>query len=190
MTVSVKEADAVSVPDVPLMVTVEVPAVAVALAVSVNTLELVDDAGLNEAVTPLGKLVAVNNTLPLNPFRSVTLIVSVAVEPWVTDRVVAEGARVKLCVELVTVSTMLVFAVVLPEVPVIVTVAGPTVAALLAVKVRALVAVPIFCALVAVTGLVAKAAVTPVGRPDAAKVTVLVVQPKSATVIVSMPLLP
>ena len=38
------------------------------LAVSVSTLEVVDDVGLNEAVTPLGRPVAVNDTLPVNPF--------------------------------------------------------------------------------------------------------------------------
>jgi hypothetical protein len=44
----------VSVPEVPVIVTVEVPAAAVLLAVSVRTPEVVEDAGLNEAVTPLG----------------------------------------------------------------------------------------------------------------------------------------
>jgi len=72
---------AVVLPEVPVMVTVEVPAVAVALAVNVSTLELVDEVGLNEAVTPLGSPVAANVTLPVNPFTSVTVMVSVAVLP-------------------------------------------------------------------------------------------------------------
>ena len=73
---------AVVLPEVPVMVTVTgPPTVAVLLAVNVSTLEVVDDAGLNAAVTPLGILVAVNVTLPVNPPTSVTMMVSVAVLP-------------------------------------------------------------------------------------------------------------
>jgi hypothetical protein len=68
-------------PEVPVMVTVAAPVVAVLLAVSVSTLALVEDAGLNEAVTPLGNPVAVNDTLPVNPPVSVTAMVSVALLP-------------------------------------------------------------------------------------------------------------
>jgi hypothetical protein len=81
----------------------------------------------------------------------------------------------------VTVSAMVVLAVRLPEVPVIVTVAAPTVAVALAVKVSTL---------VDVVGLVAKTAVTPVGRPDAARVTEPVNGLTSVTVIVSVPVPP
>ena len=87
---------AVVLPDVPVMVTVDVPAVAVLLAVSVSTLELVDEVGLNDAVTPLGSPVAANDTLPLNPFSGVTEMVSVALLPCVKERVDAEGESVKL----------------------------------------------------------------------------------------------
>ena len=76
---------------------------------------------------------------------------------------------------------MVVLAVRLPEVPVIVTVAAPTVAVALAVKVSTL---------VDVVGLVAKTAVTPVGRPDAARVTEPVNGLTSVTVIVSVPVPP
>ena len=73
---------AVVLPEVPVMVTVTgPPTVAVLLAVNVSTLEVVDDAGLNAAVTPLGILVAVNVTLPVNPPTSVTMMVSFAVLP-------------------------------------------------------------------------------------------------------------
>ena len=68
---------------------------AVVLAVSVSTLEVVDDAGLNEAVTPLGIPDAVKVTLPVNPPWSVTVIVSVPLLPWVTERLLTEGASVK-----------------------------------------------------------------------------------------------
>ena len=63
----------------------------------------------------------------------------------------------------------------------IVTVAAPVVAVLLAVKVRTL---------VEVVGLVPNAAVTPVGRPEADKLTLPVNPPVSVTVIVLVAVLP
>src|ERR1039458_4592584 len=87
---------AVVLPEVPVIVTVAAPVVAVLLAVNVSTLELVDDVGLNEAVTPLGRPDAVNVTLPVNGLTSVTVMVSVPLLPWVTARVDAEGFSVKL----------------------------------------------------------------------------------------------
>src|ERR1700735_2710734 len=80
-----------------------------------------------------------------------------------------------------TVSASLVVAVKLLEVPVIVTVADPVVAVLLAVSVSTL---------VPVVGFVPNAAVTPLGRPDAAKVTLPLNPPTSVTEIVLVPLLP
>jgi hypothetical protein len=164
------------------MVTVDEPAVAVLLAVSVSTLELADDAGLNEAVTPLGSPVAVNATLPVNPPVSVTVTVSVPLLPCLMVIEAGEAVSVKpdTCL-LVTVSAMVVLAVVLPEVPVMVTVDEPTVAVLLAVNVTTL---------EPVVGLVANAAVTPVGKPDAARVTLPVNPPASVTVMVSVAVLP
>ena len=95
---------------------------------------------------------------------------------------VGEAAMVKLGVaDELTVSASFVVAVKLPEVPVIVTVADPVVAVLLAVSVSTL---------VPLVGFVANAAVTPLGRPDAARVTLPVNPPTSVTVIVLVPLLP
>ena len=73
--------DAVSVPEVPVMVIVEVPAAAVAATVNVTT--LVEVAGLvpKAAVTPVGNPVAARVTLPANGLTSVTVIVSVPVAP-------------------------------------------------------------------------------------------------------------
>jgi hypothetical protein len=51
--------------------------------------------GTNAAVTPPGKPDAARVTLPVNPFTSVTVIVSVALLPCVNARVDAEGASVK-----------------------------------------------------------------------------------------------
>jgi hypothetical protein len=61
------------------MVTFTVPVVAVADAVKVTTLPA------KLAVTPAGRPVAANVTAPLNPPMGVTVIVLVAVPPWVTE---------------------------------------------------------------------------------------------------------
>jgi len=92
---------------------------------------------------------------------------------------VGDAAMVKFGVVVeFTVNASVVVAVKLPEVPVIVTVADPVVAVLLAVSVRTL---------VPVVGFVPNAAVTPLGRPDAARFTLPVKPPTSVTVIVLVP---
>ena len=48
---------------------------------NVTTLEVVEDVGLNEAVTPLGKPDAANDTLPVKGLTSVTVMVSVPLLP-------------------------------------------------------------------------------------------------------------
>lgn len=87
---------AVRLPDVPVMVTVELPAVAVLMAVKVIT--LVELAGLvpKVAVTPLGRPLAAKVTLPLKGLTSVTVIVLVPVAPWAIDNVAADGFSEKL----------------------------------------------------------------------------------------------
>jgi hypothetical protein len=76
-TVRLSVVIAVRPPDAPLIVTTKVPNDAVGLAVSVSVLVEVVGFGLNEAVTPLGKPVAVNVTLPLKPFAGVMAMVLV-----------------------------------------------------------------------------------------------------------------
>ena len=76
------------------MVTVEVPTVAVLLAVKVTTLVPVVGLVPKVAVTPVGNPDATSVTLPAKLFRLVTVIVSVAVLPCVTDSVAAVGAMV------------------------------------------------------------------------------------------------
>ncbi len=172
---------AVRLPEVPVMVTVAVPAVAELLAVSDRTLDVVVLVGLNDAVTPLGKPDAARLTLPVNPFWSVTVMVLVPPEPpglivkllGAADRVKSGGP--------VTVRVMVVVAVRLPEVPVTVTVAVPAVAELLAVSDRTLV-------VVVLVGL--KDAVTPLGSPEAAKLTLPVKPPAGVTVMVLVPAAP
>ncbi len=67
-TVSKMEVVLAKLPEVPVMVTGNVPVVAVLLAVSVKVLEPAVLVGLKEEVTPLGKLDADKLTLPLKPF--------------------------------------------------------------------------------------------------------------------------
>jgi hypothetical protein len=80
-TVRVMEMLCVSVPLVPLMVTVAGPTAAVAEAVKVSVLMAapVTEAGLNVAVTPVGKPVTLRATVPEKLFtgRTVTLVEAV-----------------------------------------------------------------------------------------------------------------
>jgi hypothetical protein len=68
-----------TLPDLPVTVTVAEPAVALALAVKVNVLEVAVLAGLKDAVTPLGRPATVRATALLNPLLGETLIEVVAV---------------------------------------------------------------------------------------------------------------
>jgi hypothetical protein len=165
-------------PDVPVIVTVAVPVVAVALAVNVSVLVLVAGFGLNAAVTPVGRPDAANVTLPLNPFNGVIVIVLVAVLPSIT---VTEAGAAESVNAGVTVSAIVVVCVRPPDVPVTVTVAVPVVAVPLAVKVNLL---------APVAGFGLNAAVTPVGNPDAASVTLPVNPFNGVTVIVLVPVPP
>ena len=85
-----------SEPEVPVMVTVEVPVVAVELAVNVT--ELVEVVGFvpKLAVTPDGKPEADRVTLPVNPPDGFTVIVLLALLPWVTLTLLGEAESVKL----------------------------------------------------------------------------------------------
>jgi hypothetical protein len=181
LTVRAIVVDAVRLPEVPVMVTVTgPPVIAVLAAVSINTLELVAGLVAKDAVTPLGRPDAARFTLPVNPLAAVTAMVSVALLPWITDRLVGLDERVKLGAAL-TVRATVVDALSAPEVPLIVTVTGPpTVAVLLAASVST--CVPVVPA--------ANAAVTPAGRPEALRATAPENPPTSATVIVLVALLP
>jgi hypothetical protein len=87
----------------------------------VSTLDVVDEVGLNEAVTPLGAPDAAKLTLPENGLTSVTVMVSVPLAPCAIDNVEGDAARVKLPVDCaVTVKVIAVDAVNVPEVPVMV----------------------------------------------------------------------
>ena len=138
------------------------------------------DVGVNTALVPVGIPVALKLTAELKPFVLVTVMVLVPPVFCAIVSVVGEAAIVKLGGS-VTVKAMVVVADKLPEVPVMVTVAVPVAAELLAVSVSTL---------VPVAGLVPNCAVTPLGRPEAASVTLPVNPFKGATVMVVVPLFP
>ena len=174
-----------SEPEVPVTVTVAVPVVAVAEAVSVRVEVALPFAGgvtgfvENAAVTPLGRPVALSVVAELKLSWLVMVIVLVPLLPWVTVSEAGEALMVKFGVAVAfTVRASVVVAVRLPEVPVMVTVAVPVVAVALAVSVSTL---------VPVVGFVPNAAVTPLGSPDAASVTLPVNPFTSFTVMVLVP---
>lgn len=90
---------AVKLPEVPVIVTVDDPVVAVLLAVNVSTLVPVVGFVPNVAVTPLGRPDAASVTLPVNPPTSVTVMVLVPLPPCVIVRLLGESDKVKLGVE-------------------------------------------------------------------------------------------
>jgi hypothetical protein len=85
----------VNVPDVPVIVTVTVPVVAVGLAVKVSALLVVAALGLKAAVTPVGKPEAERLTLPLKPFCGVMVTALVPLLPCVMFRLPGEVEIVK-----------------------------------------------------------------------------------------------
>lgn len=170
----------VKLPDVPVIVTVTVPVVAVPLAVNVRTLVLSTGFVPNTAVTPEGRPDAVSVAPALNPLTGVSVIVLVPpAPPCVIVTLAGEADKLKFCVTAAfTVTETMVVCVKLPEMPVIVTVAVPVVAVLLAVKVKTL---------EVVAGFVPNTAVTPVGKPVADSVTLPAKPFVGLTVIVLVP---
>jgi hypothetical protein len=81
LTVREIVAELVKLPDMPMMVTVLVPVVAVLLTVNVKVLLPVVLVGLKEAITPEGKPETDKPTLLLKPFSGKTVIVLVPVFP-------------------------------------------------------------------------------------------------------------
>ena len=79
-----------------MIVTVAVPVAALLVAASVSVLVVVAEAGLNVAVTPLGRPDAARPTLPVKLFCGVTATVLVPVVPWVMLTLVGDADRLKL----------------------------------------------------------------------------------------------
>jgi hypothetical protein len=155
--VSVRGAEAVLDPQVPLIVTVLFPGAAVLLAVSVSVAALVVGSGEKDAVTPVGRPLAESLTLPVNPNSGLTKI-AVEVTPPGAMTASPQGWSVKVGVT--TFNGMVVIAFCVPDVPVTVTVHDPAFAALLAFRVKM-----VDC----VMRPGSKLAVTPVGNPETAR---------------------
>ena len=182
--VTVKESDVVLVrlPEVPVIVTVTVPVVAVPFALSVNVLLVVVLVGLNDAVTPLGIPVADKLTLPLKPFTGVTVIVLVFALPCTMLKLLGDADNVKFAAATAfTVKESEVLFVRLPEVPVIVTVTVRVAAVPLAVSVKVLLPEVL-------VGL--NDADTPLGIPVADKLTLPLKPFSGVTLMVLVPLVP
>jgi hypothetical protein len=78
-----------------VIVTVDVPVAAVALAVSVKTLVAVVGFVPKEAVTPLGRPDADRLTLPVKPFKGATVMVLEPLNPCATVRPLGDAERLK-----------------------------------------------------------------------------------------------
>ena len=97
MTVRLTVVVAVRLPEVPVIVTVAVPVVAVGLAVRVSRLVPVVGFVPNTGLTPLGRPDATRLTLPVNPPTSVTVMVLVPpVPPGVIVILLGAAESVKL----------------------------------------------------------------------------------------------
>lgn len=94
LTIKRRMVVAVRPPEVPVMVTVAVPAVAEPLAISVSTPVSVVGFVLNDAVTPFGRPDTAKFTLPANPPASVTVMVVAPEPPWVMLRLLGEAESV------------------------------------------------------------------------------------------------
>jgi len=82
-------------PDVPVMVIVNVPTAAVDEAVKRRVLEVAVGFGPKEAVTPVGIPYAVKLTLPEKPFPALTVIIDCPEVPWLKDRLEGAAESVK-----------------------------------------------------------------------------------------------
>lgn len=169
-------------PEVPLIVMLNVPTLAVRETLRVSLLLVVAGLGLNEAVTPLGEPEADSVTRLLKPFSRVRVMVLVPLLPRAMVREFGESERLKSgCGPGVIVSETVVACKRLPDVPVTVMVNVPTVAVDVADNRRVL---------VVAAGLGLNEAVTPVGMPDAVKLTLLEKPFTGLTVMMDCPDVP
>lgn len=85
----------VELPDVPVIVSVEVDALAELLATTVRVLVVTALAGLKDAVTPAGSPEIARLTVPLKPCCGLTVMVLVPLAPGATESEVAEDDKLK-----------------------------------------------------------------------------------------------
>ena len=165
----------VKLPEMPLIRIEKVPVAALFFADSVRVLVLVALPGLKDAVTPRGKPEADKLTLPVKPFCDVTRIEDVILPPRARLNEFGEAVRAKFGGG-TTVRETVVLCDNAPDAPVTVMVNVPSAAALPAVSVSVL-------ALVVLPGL--NAAVTPMGRPEAERLT-LPLNPFSGLMLIAL----
>ena len=112
----------VTLPPVPVMVTVKVPVVAPDVTLIIIAADPAPGAGivegLNATLTPVGTPEAVNAIAELNPPETVVVILAWPCDPRATDTLAGAAAIVKVPVGPVTVRLTVVVSVVLPAVPV------------------------------------------------------------------------
>jgi hypothetical protein len=171
VTVTVIVTVEVRLPEVPLTVTVDDLSAAALVAVSVSVLVVVVVAGLNAAVTPVGKPVAAKATVPVKPDCGATVRMVLPVPPAPTFTLVAEEESLKLGAAVIA-RAMVACAERAPDVAVTVTVDEPTAVEAAAVSFSV---VPV------------NAAVTPAGKPAAVIVGVPVKPFRGVTVMVLDP---
>ena len=167
-------------PDVPPIVAVKVPMLALLLAVSLNVLVVVAGFGLKEAETPFRNPETESVTLPLKPFKGVIVTTVVPLLPRAMLKLDGDAERLKFGTA-VTVREVVVEAVKALDVPVTVTLNVPVTATALALSCSAL--LPVVLA-----GL--KEAVTPLGKPEADKLTLPLKPLSGFTVMVLKPRFP
>ena len=160
VTVNSSDVELVSDPEVPVTVTLLLPADAAVSAVSVNVLLDVVVAGENVAVTPVGRPLAVRFTPLAKPFTGRTLIVDLLAAPGATKTLFGAAASEKP--PIFTMTCAVVELVISPDVPIMVNVVVPGEAVLVAVSVTVL---------EPVVGFGEKEAVTPLGSPEALRFT-------------------
>ncbi len=186
-TIKDRDVEWLAPPPDAVIVTVAVPRLAVAVAKKDTVTVQVGLHGLfvKAAVTPVGSVEVEKVTGAVVPETRVAVIDDEGlVEPWTTVRLPGEGVeRLKLNAGAATVSDRVVVWVTPPPEAVIVTVAVPRVAVEEAEKDTVTVQVGLH-------GLLVKATVTPVGRPDAENVTGVVVPLTKVAVIEEEGLVP
>jgi hypothetical protein len=170
----------VKLPEMPRIRTENVPVDAVLLADRVSVLVPAVLLGLKNAVTPRGRPEADKLTLPAKPFCGVTPTLDVTLAPRARLNEFGEAEMAKFGGG-TTVRETVALCDKPPDAPVTVAVKVPRAAVLVAVSVSILV-------LVVLLGL--KAAVTPLGRPDAEKLTMLLKPFSGLTLTVLMPFVP
>lgn len=162
MTVRLIATVVLRLPDLPVIVTVDVPAAAEGAAVSVRIALAGVDPALNKPVMPAGRPEMLTVTALAKPFCGVRVRVLLPVAPCGMLSAVGEADKMNVGCG-VMVSAIVVLLVVLPELPITVTVEYPGAVLAAALNVRVV---------VRVADAALNVAVIPAGKPVTEKATV------------------